>query len=432
MTPRRRASTAAAAVAVLVLAPLLAGCAPTAEKVAELERLAQSVEGLSFVSDATVSTSQPLPYSLTSTMTIALEPQTDRAAIDELHDLLCAADTQSSPEIVLEYGFRGGAVLTQDSLGQCWSAPVGFVDMLPVLAPHEPQLTRIAWTEESDPDDGRSLEIDIDLVDDPAKAGTAAAATIGAEVLAAVDADGASVSFTTGGITIPTGTLAQARATVALVADLASRFPVARLSVDETRERRVFVELATDRSGAADEARAYLASEYPDVVIAAVVDSTEGAQGSPDQSMLDAGAAVRLSGVATAVTVGPNRLTVSTTSMAANVAVLEALREGGYGEVDVAYSTALDGGAVAYLTPGRTPLNALHLADATAVVAALLPTGKLAQVAFTPGSLKVYLTERYYDDASSVAEFSTIMRDTIADDVGSDLRFVELDNKPLG
>ena len=428
MTPTRLTPLLVVATAI-VLVPVLAGCTPVGDQIDELHRFAERVEQLPFVSDATVRTNQPLPFSLSSTMTIALKPETDRTAVDELHDVLCSADTRSTPAITLAYSFPGGAVLTQDGLGQCWTRPVAFVEALPVLAPHESQLAAVGWTEKTEPDDGDSLEIRIDLVDEPQRPGLDAAIAIAGELLTALDDDGSSVALAIPGLTIPDGPLAAARGTVALVADLASRYPVAR--VDAAPAPGLFVELSTEAPGTTDAVRAYLGSAYPDVAITAVVDSTAAVNGSPSQKMVDAGAAARESGLATAVRVGESRLSVSTTTMAANLGVLEALHKRGYGDVDVAYTTTLDSGALAVLTPGRTALDALQLADAETVVAALLPTGKLGQVSYKPGSLQVYLAAAVYDDASSTAQFTAILRETVENDLEAGLRFVELNNRPL-
>jgi len=321
-------------------------------------------------------------------------------------------------------------VLVQDGLYRCWKLPAAFVEALPVLTPHEAEFSRIEWTESTD-DDGAALELEIEASDDPAASTVASSIALGGALLAALADDGASVELSIRGISIPGGSLSDARASVALAADLVSRFPLLRITVDD--ERGLFVELSTDVPGATDEVRAYLAQAYPAVAVTAVVDATDAVGGStPDQDLLDAATTVRESALADSLEITDRSLSVHTASMAANGEIARLLESRGYGDTRVSYGTALDGGASIRVAPGgSTPVTVAQLDDAATIVAALHPTGKLGSVSYEPRGLRVYLADEFYDDKRSVAEFTELIRGVLAAEFLV-FDFVELDNKPLG
>jgi len=432
MTHPRIAVTAATLIGVCAIGPLLSGCTPISEKLAQLDRFADAVGALPFVTDVSTSSNQPLPYSLNTAMTIVLAAGTDRADIDELHELTCSSEMKTSPAIELDYTFAGGAVLIQEGLYRCWKLPAAFVEALPVLTPHEAEFSRIEWTE-STGDDGAvlDLELEIESADDPAASTVASSVALGGALLAALADDGSTVQLSTRGMSIPTGSLAQARASAALAADLVSRFPVIRVNSDD--DEGLFVELSTDAPGATGEVRDYLAEAYPAVTVKAVVDATDAVgSATPGQELLDAATTVRESALAESLEITDRSLSVHTASMAANGEIARLLESRGYGDTRVSYGTALDGGASIRVAPrGSTPVTVAQLDDAATIVAALHPTGKLGSVSYEPRGLRVYLADEFYDDKRSVAEFTEIIRGVLAAEFLV-FDFVELDNRPLG
>ena len=416
---------ASAVLGVCVIPLVLSGCVSAQEQRAAVDRFAERLEELPFVRSTTVSSNEALPWSVTAGVMIDLEPGTDRTALDELHDLACSIDVAPSPSLTLNYLFASGATLTQDGLGQCWTAPVAFVETIPALTVHESEIDRLQWKERAD-DDGKTLDVTIGLNEPSTVAGSM---VVAGDLLAALGDDGTLVSLSSRGIGMPQGSLDDAKSYVAIVADLAAKYPLLRVTVQDDG---LFVELETDAPGVTDDVRTYLAETYPALAIRAVADSADAVDGPvPSQEMLDSADIVRESGLAQAVTVGASLLSVTTATTAANAEIAQLLEP--RGDVRVKYSTQLVDGPILYAdSASRTALIQSQLEDSEVIVNALTTLGTVDSVHYTPAHLKVYLADDVYDDKASIEEAEKALRLVVESSkmVGT-FRFVELNNRNL-
>ena len=424
----RTALLAATIAGACVLPLVLSGCSSTADLEAQraaVDGFADALEELPFVRDTSVTTNRPLPWSLTAQVTVDLEPVTDRAAVDELHDLACSIDVSPSPAITLNYLFASGATLTQARLGQCWDAPTAFVEAIPALTVHESVFSSVEWEEDAD-EDGTTLDVVIGL-NEPST--VAASPPVAGDLLASLVDDGTLVSLRAPGIEIASGPPGDATTVVAVAADLTAKYPLLRVTFDDG----LFVELATDVPGVADEVRAYLAATYPALSIRAVVDSTDAVDGAaPSQGTLDAAGVVRESGLAKTVGAGDDVITVTTTTTAANLDIVELLESEGHGDVRVRFTTELADGPVLYAESGsQSPLAAIHLHDAEVIVKALSSLGTVDSVHYEPDHLRVYLADDVYDDKASLQEAEKALRTVVESGRVGAFSFVELNNRNL-
>lgn len=426
MKPSRATLVATAILGACVIPLVLSGCVSAQEQRAAVDRFADRLEDLPFVTGTTVSSNEALPWSVTADVVIDLEPGTDRAGFDELHDLACSIDVTPSPSITVNYQFASGATLTQSRLGQCWTAPLAFVETIPALTVHESVISAVEWEERAD-EDGTTLDVVVGL-NEPSS--IASSTVVSGDVLAALVDDGTLVALAAPGIEISSGPLGDATTVVAVAADLAAKYPLLRVTFEENG---LFVELATDAPGVTDEVQAYLEATYPALSITAVVDSTDAVDGAtPGKDMLDASDIVRESGLAQTVRAGQNEMSVTSTTTAANLDVLELLESEGHGDVRVKFTTALADGATLYIESGsQSPLAPIHVTDAEVIVKALAPLGTVDSVQYTPSHLKVYLADDVYDDKASIEKAEKALRTVVESGKVGAFRFVELNNRNL-
>jgi hypothetical protein len=424
----RTALVGSAILGLCVVPLVLSGCSSTEDLAAQrdaVDGFADALEDLPFVRDTSVTTNRPLPWSLTAAVSVDLEPVTDRAAIDELHDLACSIDVSPSPTITLNYLFASGATLTQTRLGQCWEAPAAFVEAIPALTAHESVISRVDWEEDAD-EDGTTLDVVIGLNEPSTVAGST---PVAGDLLASLPDDGTLVSLRAPGIEVASGPLGEVTTVVAVAADLTAKYPLLRVTFDDV----LFVELATDAPGVTDEVLAYLQATYPGLSISAVVDSTDAVDGAaPAQDMLDVADLVRESGLAKTVRAGERVISVTTTTTAANLDIVELLQSEGHGDARVRFTTELADGPVLYIESGsRSPVAAIHLEDAEVIVNALSPLGTVDSVHYEPDHLKVYLADDVYDDKASLQAAEKALRNVVDSGRAGAFSFVELNNRSL-
>jgi len=425
----RTTLVASAVLGVCVIPLVLSGCSSPEQLQAQREavdRFSAQLEELPFVRDTSVTTNRSVPWSLTANVAVDLEPVTDRAALDELHDLACSIDVSPSPSVTLNYLFASGATLTQERLGQCWTEPLAFAEVIPALTVHESVISGVEWEERAD-EDGTTLDVVVGL-NEPST--VASSTVVSGDLLAALVDDGTLVALEAPGIEISSGPLVDATTVVAVAADLAAKYPLLRVTFEE---KGLFVELATDVAGMTEEAQAYLAATYPALTITAVVDSTDAVDGaSPGQDMLDATDLVRESGLALTARAGQNQMSVTTATTAANLEIVELLESEGHGDVRVKFTTTpADGPKLSIESGSQSPLAPIHVTDAEVIVKALAPLGTVDSVQYTPSHLKVYLADDVYDDKASIEKAEKALRAVVESGKVGAFSFVELNNRNL-
>jgi hypothetical protein len=394
--------------AVLVAAAIVASstsCAAFAE--GSMQGYADALGDLPGVRETTVVDLSEQPFTAKGWVQVILDDDVDQPALDAVRRAACDTDVVGDVSIVLGHRFASGTLLLQGPVDRCWEDDAGFLGAIPLLAPFAYDISDASWSEASERGSSRivlgSTAATYDL-------GVARAAEIATAVAASLDPR-LEYGLEVYGLAIEVNPVDVLQQNLTMVADLAARFPVSRVSVDHG----LSVQLAGAAPGDEAAVRDYVTAVYP-MVVSGLEISVEGAErarpGVPAPRTSEAEQLVTSSGLAAAVRATRVGLQVDTVGIAPTVAIATLLSDSGLGDVEVAYAATLDDGSrITVESDARaTHFDDLHLADVAYLADALRATGKHVSITVNSSFIEVFFGEM---GAADYAEGQTVVEEVL-------------------
>jgi hypothetical protein len=394
--------------AVLVAAAIVTtstSCAAFAED--SMQGYADALGDLPGVRETTVVDLSEPPFAAKGWVQVVLDDDVDEAALDAVRQAACDTDVVGDVSIVLGHRFASGTLLLQGPVDRCWEDDAGFLNAIPLLAPFAYDIHDASWSEASERGSARivlgSTGATYDL-------GVARAAEIGIAVVASLDPR-LEYGLEVNGMVIDVNPVDVLQQNLTMVADLAARFPVSRVSVDHG----LSVRLAGAAPGGEAAVRDYVGAVYP-MVVGRLEISEEGTDlarpGLPTRRTTEAEELVTASGLAAAVRATRVGLQVDTVGMAPSVAIATLLADSGLGDVEVAYAATLDDGSrITVESDARaTYFDDLDLADVAYLADALRATGKHVSITVNSSFIDVFFGEM---GAADYAEGQAVVEEAL-------------------